>query len=150
MPDIDPFIEKHIRALLEQNEEAATFVIAYRAYVHMIDDLIDDTERPTAEQLLKVFAQASVVYSQPFWLKNSAHLIIVEQLINNTYADSVKWEKAIQTLLIRDAAVLRHTAIDMFFAVWLICFGRDSLREISSQFRQYCHECHVDKEGNFV
>jgi len=121
--------------------EAIEFALAYRNLIHAIDDLVDDPNRPTSEALLKVFAQASAVYSLPFWKVNCDKLLIIEQLINNTYADSVLWENDAVVEHKRVASdTLRHTGLDMFFAIILITLGRDKLREFSAPFRQQCIE----------
>ena len=130
--------------------EAGAFALAYRDYIHAIDDLIDDENRPSPEALLKVFAQAGELFSMPFWLKYGAFLAILEQIINNTYADSVEWEKMPGDHISyhwkkSDSSVLRHAGIDMFFAILYLTVGRDKLREVSSSFREQAHLMHMDE-----
>ena len=120
--------------------EALSFAIGYKKYIHALDDLIDSPNRPTSEEILAVAALASAVFSLPFWIENHAELLLVEQLINNTYADSVLWESSEIAYKKTSADTLRHAGLDMFFAVILIKLGRNKLREFSPQFRTQCHE----------
>ena len=132
--------------LLEPFPEAITFVVEYRNYIHMIDDIIDNKDRPSAELILMAFAKAAEVFSMPFWLRHGQLLFCVEQMINNTYADSVEWENnKMDKWKKSDASVLRHAGIDMFFAVILLMCGRDKLRDISSRFREQTHLMHMDE-----
>ncbi len=124
---------------LEQHPETLEFISFYRNYIHAIDDLIDGANRPTAEEILAVSAQASRLFSTAFWIKHSNLLIVTEQLVNNTYADSVKWENSALANQRTAADTLRHAGLDMFYAAILITLGRDKLRELSPLFREQCH-----------
>lgn len=137
---------QQICELLAPYPEAIMFVVEYRNYIHMIDDIIDFEIRPSPEMILKAFAKASEVFSTPFWLKYGNLLCMVERMINNTYADSVEWENTEAPMWkASDAGVLRHAGIDMFFAVVDLMCGRDKLREISAKFREQAHLMHMDE-----
>lgn len=147
---IDKRLMDEISKSLAPFPEAGNFITLYRDYVHAIDDLIDMENRPNAEELLRVFAAASVLFTTPFWRQYGPSLLMVERMINNTYADSVRWEQKDlnNTWQNRDASVLRHAGVDMMFAIIDLLLGRDKLREISSAFRYQCHLIHMDEEGN--
>lgn len=131
---------------LVNHPETLEFISFYRNYIHAIDDLIDNKERPTAEEILNVSAQASRLFSTQFWINHSNLLIVTEQLVNNTYADSVKWENsALQDQRVA-ADTLRHSGLDMFYAALLITLGRDKLRELSPLFREQCHNIQSEKK----
>ena len=132
--------------LFKDQPDAYEFVDLYRGYIHLIDDIIDEPNFKTPEHILKLTALASRVFTCKFWLTYGHALIVTEQLINNTYADSVIWEKSTLRYQTTAADTLRHTGLDMFFAVILIVFGRDILREVSAEFREQCHLIQDDSE----
>lgn len=146
--EIDELINKELMEVLykelRDHKEALDFVIEYRNYIHMIDDIIDEDR--SNEKLLEAFAKASEIFSMPFWRKHAHLLVMIEQSINNTYADSTQWEKSDVEWIKRDASVLRHSGIDMFFSVINLVCGREKLRDISSAFRQQAHRLHMDKD----
>jgi hypothetical protein len=119
--------------------EAIAFALDYRELVHAIDDLIDQPNRPTSEEILRMAALAGKTYSQPFWLRYGGILHITEQLVNNTYADSVIWERGDNIENRNSSDTLRHSGLDMFYAVVYITLGREKLREFSAPFREQCH-----------
>lgn len=138
---------ERIQEILCPFPEAVEFAVAYRNYIHSIDDLVDEVQRPSSEQLLKVFSESAICFSLPFWQQYKSALIVTEQLINNTYADSVDWETSSDLMKQQDANVLRHCGLDMFFAVILLTAGREKLREISSDFRFQCHQLQTSKSN---
>lgn len=144
-PKLNPKLIERVQLLLASNPDALEFVENYKEYIHQIDDLIDNPDRPSSEDILKVFAKASFVFSLPFWKANSHMLFMLEQVINNTYADSVLWERSNVKWKQSDAGVLRHAGIEMFFAVILLVHGRETLRDLSSDFRTQCHNLHMDE-----
>lgn len=146
MKNIDTQLMTELARDLEQHPETLEFITLYRNYVHAIDDLIDGSNRPTSEEILKVTAMASNLFSTAFWLKHSSLLILTEQLVNNTYADSVFWESASFKEHRVAADTLRHAGLDMFYAAILITLGRDKLREYSLRFRSQCYKIQAAKE----
>lgn len=148
--DIDEPLLRKIYELLKDQPDAAQFVIAYRNYIHAVDDIIDEPSKRTAEFIMEISSRASILFTLPFWLEHGPKLIVLDQMINNTFADSVIWENSDVEWQKRDAMVLRHCGIDMFLAVIFICFGRDKMREISLDFRKQAHLLHMDEGGNFV
>ena len=131
---------------LKDYPETFDFITQYRVYVHAIDDLIDSKDRPTPEEILSVSAAASRLFSTEFWIKNYSLLIVTEQLVNNTYADSVVWEKSALKADREAANTLRHSGLDMFFAAILLTLGRDKLRSYSLEFRTQCHKIQSETE----
>lgn len=136
---------KEICSLLEPYPDAAEFVLRYRDYIHGVDDIVDG-DITNAEDILKVTALASEIFSSDFYVNHRQFLYPLEIMINNTYADAVEWERSNVEWKERDAMVLRHTGIDMFlFVIRLMC-GREAMRKISSKFREQCHEYHMTKD----
>ena len=145
--DVNKELIEKIYLMLQPYPEAAAFVIAYRDYIHDIDDIIDEGAKRSSENILRVFARASALFTMPFWQMYGRQLLLVEQTINNTFTDSVEWEKSDVPWKINDSNVLRHCGIDMFYAVILLILGRDALRTISSDFRRQAHLLHTNEEG---
>lgn len=125
-------------------QDAVEFVILYRNYVHAIDDLVDVPHG--SEEILRVSALANQVFNSDFWRQYGPQLQVLEYMINNTYADSVKWENSEKPEFRVAADTLRHAALDMFYAVLLIKLGRDKLREFSLRFREQCYNIQSCKE----
>lgn len=139
-----------IKTLLEPYPEVLHFVNQYKNYIHFIDDLVDKPETRTPANILKLTSDASILFSSDVWQQHCNRLLIIEQLINNTYADSVSWENSALQWQRVDSNVLRHAGIDMFFALILIYCGYDKLREISAEFRTNCHSLHMDNNNKPV
>lgn len=146
----NPEIIKYLEEVLKPHPEACEFTHLYRDYVHGIDDLIDGEKRPTSEELLKMFSLASQLFTTAFWRLHGPSLLILEQTINNEYADSVLWETDAMEWKRTDSRVLRHSGISMFYAVLLLTVGREKLREVSAKFRENCHLLHMDEKGNTI
>lgn len=127
---------------IKHDNEAVEFMHLYAEYCHLIDDIID--EPFSAARILKTFNFATLLYSQPFWIRNKDALILVDCLINNQYADSVSWEKSNDEWKRQHAQALSHAAYNMMFAIVLIVAGYDKLREISEKFRTHSHLKHLN------
>jgi len=141
-------LQKKIEQLLAPHPEAWEFVLKYNEYCHAVDDIIDDEKkRADNEFILKAFQLAADVYSTPFYRRHVDVLRPIEFMVNNTYADSVKWEKSAETWKRRDAQAIRHVGIDMFFIVVAITYGRETMRELSDEMRTYSHLKHMKEEG---
>lgn len=145
---LDPILLKEVDEILSPFPEAYEFAKKYKDYVHILDDLVDEDKG--TEKILIAASKASELFTMPFWRQFGPSLIVLEQVINNTYADSVEWENDALEFKRRDSMVLRHAGIEMFFAIILLTAGRESLRKISSRFRAQCHELHMNEKGEGV
>jgi hypothetical protein len=128
------------------NAEAVDFLTRWGAYVHGIDDLIDEVS--DNEFKISLFARAIEIYTHPFFLKNIIALRQVALHANNLYADSVaceksevKWEKDF-------ADWARHSPTEMVLAVANIAGGYDHMRAVSMEMRKLCYNEHHDDKGN--
>jgi hypothetical protein len=117
------------------NTNAMAFLLCFHSYVHAVDDLID--EKFTPDALLNCLSIATHMYSTPFWLDNSARLSGVIHIIGNTYADSLKWEKADQEWKRGVADVIRLCGNDMVVCVAQIVGGWQHGRNISERMREF-------------
>ena len=134
---------RKVTELLDGFPDAQEFLLLYSKYVHAIDDVIDE-KITDAESVLATFSLAKQVYSCRFYRQHADYLGPLDDLINNTYADSCDWEKSASPMKRRDAGALSHSGIDMFFATILICQGRDELRKVSSAIREITHKLHYE------
>src|SRR5512139_967259 len=132
-----------INEIFSNYPDARQFVLLWTDYVHYIDDLVDGDIKVNSETLIAMAAKASVLHSNNFWRTHGHLLNLVELLINNSYADSVVWEKSEEEWKKQASDVIRHEGLNMFFTVVLIIGGRDKLRHISSRMREYTHFKHL-------
>ncbi len=131
------------------NENAASFIKAWKGYVHSIDDIIDG-ETKSAEGIIAVFMQAAFLYSHPFYLENIAALRQLVVNCTNAYADSVAWEKDVTPWKRSFSDHYRHFAAEMIIAVAFICGGYEHMREVSRYLRTLCWTEHHDAKGESV
>jgi hypothetical protein len=131
------------------NRDAERFIAQWNLFVHGIDDIID-TGNASAEEIISVFAQANVVYSQQFYRDHYLTLQPVILLITNAYADSVLWEKRGTEGQKKMADVLRFAGNEILFAVALICGGYQHMRSVSAGIRDKSWKTHHNNQGESV
>jgi hypothetical protein len=117
------------------NEGATDFIVRWHGYCHAIDDVVD--EGYSAERFLQVLMMAIDVYSHPFYVTHARALRLVADLITNSYADSVAWEKDPGTWRFRMADCLRFAGVDMTLAVARLCGGLEHMRRVSPVIRDF-------------
>lgn len=131
-------MQLEIQEFFKERKDAFYFLCQYVQYIHCIDDCVDEPN--AGERTITLTELAAKTFNSPYWLKYQQNLIIVERLVHNAYFDSVVWENSQEEWKKRDAKVLNQRGYDMIFAVMLIEFGEDKLREFSSRFREYSHK----------
>jgi hypothetical protein len=136
-------IKDKLREILSRHPNVAQFLIDYNDYVHLIDDLIDGDATTNAENILTLAHKASKLFNNDFYRQFGQYLYLVEVVNNNTYADSVIWEK-IDGWKKQHADVMRHAALDMFMACIFILSDYQTLRSISPKMREYCYTKHLN------
>lgn len=124
------------------NESAISWIVLGHAYVHEIDDLIDEDH--TGERVCRVCALALQLYTHPFFMAHQATLASAMMVITNSYADSVRWEKETDWKAgFSDWA--RHGWIDVVLLVAFLCGGYQHMRNQSLELRsQSYHDHHHD------
>lgn len=131
-------MQTEIAEMFKDKPAALFFLGKYIEYIHAIDDCIDEAKNPST--ILKTAELASVVFNSPYWKQWSSALYLIERLAYNSYHDSVQWEhEGAPTWKQRDAKVLNQAGYEILFAVILIEFGEDKLRDFSPRFRHYSH-----------
>jgi hypothetical protein len=128
------------------NDEAKSFLLLWRAYVHGIDDIVDGDVKD-GEGIIRVFLLAAELYSHPFYLRHLASLKQVVVNCTNAFADCVPWEKHGEAWQQQWADHYRHFGSEMVLAVAYLCGGYDNMRRISPQLRAICWHEHHDKDG---
>ena len=130
------------------NTDAFLFVCLWAVYVHAIDDIIDgEKHMQSAESILEVFAQANILFTQPFYRQHAEELQMVVMKATNAYADSVALEKSADKGLRKMADVLRFAGNEMLFAVALICGGFQHMSQLSPRIREMSWAAHHDENG---
>lgn len=144
------------------NVEAIDFLNHWRTYVHLIDDVVDEdlTEMPkgasarppgpsrrAVERVCAIGAQAVMLYSHPFYVRNLLALRQVVLSCTNAYADSVMWERSGVPWQAQFADAYRHFGAEMVLAVAGICGGYEHMRSISPELRVICWHEHHTQEG---
>jgi len=138
-------ISKHLDYVTKGNEDAKQFLLAWYAYLHLIDDIVDGDQTP--EKVVKVARWANDIYSFTYYRNNEIVLRPQIQLITLVYEESnefaksdVKWK--------RDAAdVLRHCGADMVRLVAWMIGGYDHAKQISKELREFCYADHHTSDG---
>lgn len=127
--DINP---EFVKEVCKGNAAAGDFLVLCINWFHAIDDLCDADQpgyQPNAPAYLRkqkeveAFAQAILVLSNDFYLRNIAGLRMELLQIAQLYSLSLKWEERDEEWLRRWADTQRHAGAQMILAVATICGG---------------------------
>lgn len=129
------------------NQEAYTFLIAFHAYAHDIDDIVDGDIERNAENLVTILMNANSLYSTPFYLANSHRLSGVIAQVSSTWLDSVAWENAEEDWKQDVADVIRMCGNDVVTTVAGICGGFLHMRRISLRLRELAYWSQHEEEN---
>lgn len=121
---------------------AFNFCVAYTSLVNQVDDIVD--EEKDDEFILDTFDLAESVYSCEYYVRHQSVLRPVDKVVNNAYADSVKWECGEDTRLGEASRTLKLVGIEMILMVVRIECGRVKLRELSEELRRGMFQCHPE------
>lgn len=130
------------------NESAADFLKHWSAYVHGIDDIID--EDVSNEAILETFMLAAFVYTHPFFVANLMALRQIAINCTNAYADTVAWEKSEEAWKQNFSDHYRHFGAEMVVAVAALCGGYRHARQVSPTLREICWTEHHNAKGEVV
>ena len=146
---MDQKILNLLNSYLSHEPEAIVFLQAYSAYIHAVDDIIDEkiTEE---EKILKAFGRALYLYSSNFYVKNSTSLFPLLLSIHNDYADSIKMEHSSEEWQKKTADVLRLGGFKVTLTVVGLVAGYDAMREVSMMMRKYAYDMHHNSEGKSI
>lgn len=129
------------------NDAAAmSFLTQWSAYVHGIDDLIDEPNL-TNEFKIGLFIQALELYNHPFYLQHRLTLNPLIRSITNMYADSVAWEKSPDAWKKTFSDWARHSGAEMVLAIAGIVGGYPHMRRISLELRTVNYAEHHNEKG---
>jgi hypothetical protein len=131
-------LNKEIKEILALNPDAQIFSLLYSYYIHKIDDLIDEPKDP--KLVLEVAYIASILFTNPFFVRNSQYLLGVDHQINDIYANTIEWENEDKRREL--ANTHRHAGLMMLHAVIMLVGGREQLRKISKLKWEECFDRH--------
>ena len=138
-------LEKILLDICGDNVEAHRFALAWIAYVHRIDDLVDGYIGKDATELVKTFVDAAELYSSNFYQQNAHYLFPIVCLVSNDYLDSELMKFSSDDVLkLKWAEYLSFSGIYMLQTIALICGGYDRLRKISIPLRECSLKDHFD------
>ena len=138
-------LREHIRDILRNYPDALNFLFAYIDYIHAIDDIIDEPDKRNDDAfILRTFAMSAQIFAFPFYRQFGDKLALIDNIINNEFADTLIWGQSSEEWKRRHADVMRHCGYNMFYAVVWICCGYDKMREISAKFREWSHYKHLN------
>lgn len=141
-------LSDEVKSLCKGNEPAIHFCTLWFLDRHRIDDLIDERDKVSNEEILEMLICAAGLYNSPFYLANRVMLYPIVLMITNQFADSVKWERDDLEHRKTMADVLRCCGNEMFFAVAAIIGGWDHVRMWSPKIRERDWLLQHDNKGN--
>jgi len=129
-----------LKRLIGHDQFAYNFCMSYMLFCHAVDDIVDD-KKVEPEHVLKTWDLATVVFSNPFYIKYSNVLSPLIRASCNMYADSVKYEK--ETDWRKTCAdTLRHSGNMVVAAAVELVAGYEAKREISDILNICSYEAH--------
>jgi hypothetical protein len=128
------------------NTAGLDFLTRFHAYMHEIDDIIDERDWNN-ERVLKCFASACLLYSHPFYSANRHRLGTAILVATSLYNDANKWERDPALWKRWWADVMRHAGNEVIFAVAQICGGWGHLKSLTAPMMAMSYIYHADKYG---
>ena len=130
-------------------KDAFAFLCAYGTFAHAVDDIIDD-KITDPEIVLKTFQLYCEVLSSKFYRQYFDYLYPLICNINNTYADSVAFERSSVQWHREFSDCMRTCGNDLAVMVVKLLCGYDDARRISLLFREDSYRHHHDENGNAI
>jgi len=132
-------------------EEVFNFLLKVGDYCHLLDDIIDENEFKTPEQLFKLQSLfLDILSSDIYSNKLRFFLYPVFQQMLNTYADSVKWEHSDIEWKKQHADILRCCGNEVTFVLVKLFAGYETMREISSLIREEAYNRQHNEKGECI
>lgn len=138
------------------NEEAASWIVLGREYIHLYDDIIDENllgngdKNQGVQRLIRLAAMAIELYTHTWFKKNSLLLSSVMMISNLHFSDSVEWEKSDIPWQRQCSDWFRHGWLDAVMLTAYLCGGYEHASKHSKCFKQIAWEQHHDEKGNPV
>jgi hypothetical protein len=130
-----------------RDPEALRWLLAFHEYAHEVDDL-EDGEATGVAPGLRVHQRARVLYSMPFYVRNSAELGAVVDCVTHMYADSNLWARSEHERHRAMADVLRFAGNLVVLTVARLCgWGWEQQRLISPLLWDMSWRTHHDGDG---
>ncbi len=124
-----------------QNQQAADFLLAYVAYCHLLDDIVDK-DKPV-DDLRLVRESLSLIDAMLLnpWVRDNA--VILWPLITsgfNAWLDANRWETSACVNQQRAADVVKGIYHEIVWVTARICGGFDHMRWVTSEHREYDYD----------
>jgi hypothetical protein len=132
-----------IKKYLSNDADAVFWTIAYVAYCHGIDDVIDG-DKTDYEFILLNFRTAISLYTYHWFQKHQDQLIPLLITAHDSYRDSVcmerslrqeDWEKHV-------GDVIRQNTLDVILMIIFIVSGLEARNQAALEFRKLAYETH--------
>ena len=159
-PEVSKELLARVHKHLANRPDALWFLRTYSDYCHAIDDIVDVPERRADNEFFgRVLDMALELFSSDFYALRRAKLYSLVKNVQNTYMDSVLWEKSAEDWQLKVSDVLRCCAHDMTVAVVELVVteetgdfqaGYAAKREISLLCRANSWTQHHDAQGNAI
>lgn len=151
---INKYLASYIKLIQEYledfNPDAALWILGYAAYVHRIDDTIDD-EVPKSQNarlfLLDTFEFAEHIYSNHFYIQNLSKLRPLIKMTALGYRDTIILEEGKESWKAQVTDHLRCVGNEILLAVIEIVRGIDVKREVSPKLRELSWHTHHALDG---
>ena len=128
-------VNRKVTELLSHNPEALDFIILHNAYVHTLDDVVDEPLK--CVEKVNIALMSWRYYNHPYYIKHANSGLSMLCFLNYVdYKDSVSWELSGEQYKVQAAKTLRHGSISMLFAVIAIECGADIAAAWSTEFRE--------------
>ncbi len=123
------------------NPDAAGFLIAFIAYCHLLDDVVDK-DKPVTDVRLATESLALIdeLMLNPFVQQNRAVLWPLITIGFNGWLDANAWEAGNDEAKKRDADVVKGLYHEVCWMTARLCGGFQHMRELTTKYREYDHD----------
>lgn len=137
-------LSEELKTVIGHDVYAYNFALSYLLFCHAVDDIIDEP-KASAEHIIKTWDLATIVFTNPFYIKHYTTLSPLIRASCNFYADSVEFEKH-NDWRKNCADILRHSGNMVIVATVELVAGYDAKRFISKIMHEDSHDKH---KGDF-
>lgn len=123
------------------NEAAADFLIAFVAFCHLLDDVVDKDQPVDDKRLAREsLALIDALLLNPFVRDNAAVLWPLITVGFSAWLDSNEWERSDDVAKRRDADVVKGVYHEVVWLTARLCGGYEHMRAVSAKHREYDHD----------
>lgn len=131
------------------NADAAAFLLAYVAYCHLLDDVVDKDKPVTDKRLVtESLALFDEMILNPWFQENRIVLWPTIVCGFNAWLDANAWERSEDQQKRRDADVVKGVYHETVWLAARLCGGLEHMRAVCEAHREYDHD--YDKQKGAV